>query len=196
MAINALGEEKNPNLRANSLNELLEWYDADFIRCAYVTMLGRRPDRVGVDHYLRNLRSGRSRLAVLWELRQSAEGRNHDPGIAGLDRALRRAALGRRAGFGWVLRLFSRSLESDSALDRQFRVIMNGVTLNRIEVQQLARSYPAHLAASGGHAPGVEVGPTGARDHARKVRETELAPELKRLAITAPLQQYFLKSAA
>ncbi|HET9395823.1 MAG TPA: FkbM family methyltransferase, partial [Nitrospiraceae bacterium] len=45
------GEARNPYLRANSLPELLAWNDLDFIRCAYVTILGRQPDPTGEAHY-------------------------------------------------------------------------------------------------------------------------------------------------
>lgn len=82
---------RNPYLRANSLAELLSWQDVDFVRCAYVTILGRQSDPTGEEHYVSQLRRGRSKLEVLWQLRKSDEGPNHDPGIAGLDRALKRA---------------------------------------------------------------------------------------------------------
>lgn len=85
------GELRNPYLRANSLEELLRWRDVDFVRCAYVTVLGRQPDDSGERFYTDRLRSGYSKLDVLWELRRSQEGASHDPGIAGFDRALRRA---------------------------------------------------------------------------------------------------------
>ena len=82
---------RNPYLRANSLDELLAWNDLDFIRCAYVTLLGRQPDHQGESYYAERLRRGHSKMDVLWQLRQSTEARSHDPGIAGLDRALRRS---------------------------------------------------------------------------------------------------------
>jgi len=72
----------NPYLRADSLVELLDWHDVDFVRCAYVTILGRQPDPDGESHYTRQLRQGRSKLEILWHLRRSKEGRRHDPGIA------------------------------------------------------------------------------------------------------------------
>lgn len=77
----------NPYLRANSLPELLEWEDVDFVRCAYVTILGRQPDPIGEASYTALLRGGSSKMEILWELRRSQEGRTLDPGIAGLDLA-------------------------------------------------------------------------------------------------------------
>jgi hypothetical protein len=82
---------RNPYLRANTLDELLTWDDVDFVRCAYVTILGRQPDQEGESYYTERLRRGRSKMEVLWNLRHSPEAPRHDPGIAGLDRALKRA---------------------------------------------------------------------------------------------------------
>lgn len=81
---------RNPLLRADSLADLLSWEDVDFVRCAYVTVLGRRPDEEGESYYTGLIRRGTSKLQVLWQLRTSREAKNHDPGIAGFDRTLRR----------------------------------------------------------------------------------------------------------
>jgi FkbM family methyltransferase len=81
---------RNPLVRAESLQELLSWNDVDFVRCAYVTVLGRRPDGDGEAYYLARIRDGDSKLLVLRQLRKSPEARYHDPGIAGFDRELRR----------------------------------------------------------------------------------------------------------
>lgn len=100
-----VSDGRNPYLRAESLADLLSWQDADFVRCAYVTMLGRQPDPVGEAYYTGRLRRGRSRMELLWQLRRSPEGRMHDPGIAGLDRALRRARWARIPVLGPFARL-------------------------------------------------------------------------------------------
>jgi FkbM family methyltransferase len=115
---------RNPYLRANSLEELLSWEDVDFVRCAYVTILGRQPDTSGETHYTTRIRSGHSKLEVLWQLRRSAEGPGHDPGIIGLDRALKRAAFGRAPIIGWLFRLMTGS-EGDSRVERRLRAIEN-----------------------------------------------------------------------
>ena len=85
------GAGRNPYLRANSLPELLSWDDVDFVRCAYVTILGRQPDPTGETYYISRIRRGRTKEEILWQMRNSTEGRKHDPGIAGLDRALKAA---------------------------------------------------------------------------------------------------------
>jgi FkbM family methyltransferase len=96
-------EVRSPYFRANSLEELLSWQDVDFVRCAYVTVLGRQPDDIGERYYADRIRRGYSKLDVLWQLRTSPEAANHDPGIAGFDRALRRARVR-----NWPARAFRR----------------------------------------------------------------------------------------
>jgi FkbM family methyltransferase len=83
-------DNRNPFLRANSLRELIAWEDIDFVRCAYVTVLGRQPDPAGERYYVDRLRGGEAKLQILFQLRSSPEARRHDPGIAGFDRSLRR----------------------------------------------------------------------------------------------------------
>jgi len=116
---------RNPYLRANSLAELLEWNDVDFVRCAYVTMLGRQPDPEGEAYYVRRIRSGRSKLEVLWQLRRSSEGRRHDPGIAGLDRMLKRARRERTPFVGAITRGITRRPAEPSKRE-MLRAILHG----------------------------------------------------------------------
>jgi hypothetical protein len=115
---------RNPYLRANSLPELLAWDDADFVRCAYVTVLGRQPDPMGEAHFTNRIRMGDSKHTILWQLRQSEEARYHDPGIAGFDRALKREALRRNRVYGWVVRAALPG-EGTSRQDRGFRQLRN-----------------------------------------------------------------------
>ena len=116
---------RDPYLRANSLEELLAWDDLDFVICAYVTVLGRRPDRPGRTHQLDLIRSGCSKLDVLLRLRNSPEAASHDPGIAGLDQALKRAARERRRLRGLFSRLLRPDADSDARLDRSIRALLN-----------------------------------------------------------------------
>ncbi len=148
------GEARNPYLRANSLPELLAWEDLDFIRCAYVTILGRQPDPIGEVHYAVRMRAGRSKQDILWQLRKSSEGRRHDPGIAGLDRALKRARWQRLNPFrrsttgstrpdfarapetqGVLLRLDQRFASIESKIDGMQRSLtfLEGAALREVE---------------------------------------------------------------
>ena len=126
-------EARNPYLRADSLDELLSWADVDFVRCAFVTMVGRQPDPKGERYYLDRLRRGRSKLELLWQLRRSSEGQRHDPGIAGLDRALRRAAWERRPVTGRLVRLFTKG-EPDDRLARLERALTNDMAVIKAAV--------------------------------------------------------------
>ncbi len=122
--------DRNPYQRANSLAELLSWPDVDFVRCAYVTILGRQPDRDGEAYYAERVRAGHSKLEVLSQLRNSPEALGHDPGIAGLDRALRAARRARMPFLGAIFRAFGNQ-EGDRAADRRRRAIANEMALLR-----------------------------------------------------------------
>ena len=126
----AAGEQANPYLRANSLTELLSWEDRNFVCCAFVTVLGRRPDLEGERYYLDRLRDGRSKLEILWQLRRSAEGQRHDPGIAGFDRALKRAAWSRKRLIGAPIRAVIGG-EGDDRIERMRRALRNELSVIR-----------------------------------------------------------------
>lgn len=123
-----LSSTRNPYLRANSLAELMSWHDVDFVRCAFVTILGRQPDPEGETHFADRIRSGQSKLKVLWDLRRSPEGAGHDPGISGLDHALKIAALRRNRWFGGIARIFYRG-EGTSTVDQGIRQIQNALAV-------------------------------------------------------------------
>ena len=133
-------QDRNPYLRANSLDELLSWDDLGFVRCAYVTVLGRQPDALGESYYVSRIRRGYSKMEVLWQLRKSPEGPHHDPGIAGFDRALKRARLARTPLVGGLVRLFNQE-EGDSGSDRRQRAMANDLAVLRdahhVQVQGL-----------------------------------------------------------
>ena len=123
---------RNPYLRASSLAEIISWDDIDFVRVAYLTVLGREPDAEGEAYYTNRIREGHSKLELLWQLRSSEEGAQYDPGIAGLDRALRSAAWARHRLFGPFVRLVTSNNEGRRR-DNQHRAIMNQLTLLRNE---------------------------------------------------------------
>lgn len=136
---------RNPYLRANSLAELLAWHDVDFVRCAFVTVLGRQPDAEGEAYYSERIRCGHSKMQVLWQLRKSPEGSGHDPGIAGLDRALRRAHRARLPMLGGLFRLLNRE-EGDSAADRRRRAIANDLGVLRAAQEAQMCTLQSHSA--------------------------------------------------
>jgi FkbM family methyltransferase len=125
----------NPYLRANSLAELCEWHDRDFVRCAYVTLLGRQPDMAGEADYVRRLRSGVHKLTIIRDLRRSDEGQSHDPGIAGLDKALRRHRNATRPVVGALVRLVT-GREGNSVVETRLRMLANDVGSLRGEMRR------------------------------------------------------------
>lgn len=142
MKLQPPAQARNPYLRAESLNELLSWHDTDFVRCAYVTLLGRQPDPDGEAHFTNQIRRGRSKLEVLWHLRNSDEASSHDPGIRGLDRVLRRARWCRLRFLGVLARLVFRSIDGDSLAHRQLRSVDNKLAqiYERLEKQEASTS--------------------------------------------------------
>ncbi|MCY7398877.1 MAG: FkbM family methyltransferase [Sphingomonas bacterium] len=125
----------NPYHRANSLPELLSWLDVDFVRCAYVTVLGRQPDVDGEAFYTDMLRRGASKLEVLWQLRRSTEGREHDPGIAGFDKALRRYRNANWPLLGAIVRAIT-GREGNSPAERRFRALDNQLAVARLDQER------------------------------------------------------------
>lgn len=80
----------SPIVAATSVDELLAYHDADFIHCAYTTLLGRVPDPEGMNYYLHRLRAGRAKIAIIDQLLSSVEAKNYNASVAGLKQALGR----------------------------------------------------------------------------------------------------------
>lgn len=68
-----------------SLQDLLKYYDREFVENAYRAVLKREPDQAGLTQYLEHLRSGRfDRIDILARLRTSLEGREKNVKVEGL----------------------------------------------------------------------------------------------------------------
>ena len=71
-----------------SLDELLGYYDRQFVQNAYLALLKREVDPDGLKSRLHVLRTGQaSRLELLFQLRYGPEGRQHKTVVKGLQRA-------------------------------------------------------------------------------------------------------------
>jgi len=57
---------------------LVALHDREFIEQAFLQVLGRKPDAEGLAHYLKKLREGQDKRALLARLRYSAEGQAQD----------------------------------------------------------------------------------------------------------------------
>lgn len=122
--MNGGGEKMDSDVPITSVPQLLAPHDLHFIHAAYQALLGRAPDAEGEAYYLTRLRAGDHKLEILKQLRRSAEGKAFIPGVAGLDRALRRHGRANLPVVGPVIRLFN-GAEGDGATHRQLRMITN-----------------------------------------------------------------------
>jgi len=93
---------------AKSIDELLDLDDQRFVQSAYLSLLGREADIEGQRHYLEALLEGESRLQVLWNLRQSEEGRGRPLQLPGFDAAMRGLRRSRWPVVGRIFRLDAR----------------------------------------------------------------------------------------
>jgi FkbM family methyltransferase len=125
-----------------SVPRLMAPHDAEFIRTAYEAVLGRAPDPEGGSYYLNRLRSGVHKLEILRQLRRSSEGREFVPGVAGLDRAIRRHRRANLPLLGWIVRSIT-GAEGSSATQRQLRAIANEVGCLHAEQASLFRAVAA-----------------------------------------------------
>jgi hypothetical protein len=119
-------DRRDPYQRASSLADLTQFSDERFVRCAFVTILGRQPDPSGEAYYLDKLRNGVAKLRIINDLRISNEGQSHDPGIAGLDKVLRKHRNANRPFFGWFVRLFT-GREGHGPIERNLRELRNQI---------------------------------------------------------------------
>lgn len=88
------------------IDDLLQYHGRDFVRNAYLAILKREPDEVGLADHLENLASGRfNKVDVLASLRFSEEGERAQVKIAGLKwpAAIRRA--GRLPLIGYLIQI-------------------------------------------------------------------------------------------
>ncbi|MDC8772745.1 DUF4214 domain-containing protein [Roseateles albus] len=70
--------------RVNSVSALLALEDENFVRAAYLSVLGREVDADGLSNYLSQIRTGAERGALTVELALSQEGRQHSANVEGL----------------------------------------------------------------------------------------------------------------
>jgi FkbM family methyltransferase len=145
----ALPEGRHAHVPATSINELLCRHDMDFVRCAYVTLLGREPDPTGQAYYAERLRVGLAKMQILSELRLSKEGRERPQAFPKMDLELAKAA---RTRFPIIGRLLPGSrLEPN----RSVRAFVAAVThqlgsferqvLSLVQQQQIALSRDSDI---------------------------------------------------
>ena len=165
MSFNPKNRDMNEVIKASSLEELISLNDKKFVRCAYRTLLDREPDPEGMAYYLRRIRMGFSKVQVLWQIKNSAEGLLQECNIPGLKNALEKY---RKSTIPLIGGLIGRlnGVEGDGPVERKLRVIENKIHLfsigvddrfNKIEVE--VSKLPGIMAKAVGVviSPGSEV---------------------------------------
>lgn len=74
--------------RAPSVADLCHLWDSDFVREAYLAILGREADEEGERHFTAQLRAGAAKIRILSDLAFSEEGRAKSLYVPGLQRKL------------------------------------------------------------------------------------------------------------
>jgi hypothetical protein len=103
------------------VNELLELEGADFVKAAYVALLGRGADVDGGNNYLKRLRDGWSRMSVVKGLHHSEEGKAFGQKLPGLAKALQRYNKAQRRSWGGWYHRSVLGIESDLPMERHLR---------------------------------------------------------------------------
>ncbi len=95
----------NQITNAKTLNELIR-HDGDvFVKCAYITLVGRYPDPQGFDYYIDRLNDSGDKLAILNQIYRSDEAKRFNAKVEGLDKAMTRQNWKSYPLIGWVLRM-------------------------------------------------------------------------------------------
>jgi hypothetical protein len=195
-----------PSHPLGSVDELLDFEDEEFQHCAYLGVLRREPDPEGFAYYAGQLREGRlSKLAILAQLRGSAEGRGVVAPIAGLDAALRWERWGRLPLIGVMFRAMAlvrelpmlgrrvrrlRRVRSDvyrvskvmeSTLHVFHRAVdrLNLLQVSDVERRENVRGLSQLMLTLGQALAAVEASAAAGRDELRAVAQT--AAELQRV---------------
>jgi hypothetical protein len=103
------------------INDLLELDGVDFVKAAYVSLLGREVDAEGGANYLKRLREGWSRMSVVKGLCASDEGKAHGNALPGLAKALQRYNKAQRRSWGGWYHRSVLGVESDLPMERHLR---------------------------------------------------------------------------
>ena len=84
----------------------MQYHDAEFIECAYLTLLQRPVDPAGLEFHLGRLRTGTPKLKILAQLHASAESRLDQVELPGIRRAVRLYKVEQIPLIGTVLAFF------------------------------------------------------------------------------------------
>jgi hypothetical protein len=121
-----------------SIETLLDLPDEEFVKAAYLLVLGRNPDPSGLAHYSRQVREGEEKAAILAELARSEEGRRTSSGRPEIIKLINELSRCPRSSLlGSVQRFF----REDGRNERQQRVMENRILALNHRVIQAERRY-------------------------------------------------------
>lgn len=157
------------NQPADSLAQLLALHDQTFVRCAYLTLLGRAADPDGLRTYTRQVRLGERKMAIVSQLHRSAEGRAFAADLPGLSKAVTAYRQSRWPVLGRLFQL-GKAAEGDGAHERRLRGIENAVHANAAAILDKLDRIDA-MVLSRATAPAVPSpsAPLAAQEQATKV---------------------------
>lgn len=116
-----------------SVADVMQWYDEVFVELAYRIIVGRPADTVGRQYYLKRIREGRSRSAILDQLAKAAEAKPLFAQISDLQAALDRYRASRRFIAGLRLRWTDPEVGTRAPLARA-RAIANDLGRTRQDI--------------------------------------------------------------
>jgi GT2 family glycosyltransferase len=83
-------QRHNVNTKINTIEELLSLDGHDFIKFAYLTLLGRKPDASGYASYMEQLESSGDKAAIICQIGGSREAKQNPIRLKGLEGFMRR----------------------------------------------------------------------------------------------------------
>jgi len=124
-----------------SLAELMDLHDAEFVKAAYLIMLARPADPIGLNYYVNRLRRGYGRFSVLEQLARSHEACENWRALPGMSQAIMkfRASRGLK---GWKAALTDVECGRTPGL-RRLRALQNSVGGDRQRLE-LALAMLSH----------------------------------------------------
>jgi glycosyltransferase involved in cell wall biosynthesis len=175
-----------------SAYDLLNFWDEDFVKAAYVAILKREADPAGLAHYVLQLRGGVDRRHILADMASCKEGRDANlPGLRSVVRSIE--------PYGKLSRLIGRS---DSKIAMQFSALQNALYAQdardqvRLEAlkRQLVELHEAQVALGKKLDAGLMAAETGGRGtlHAQVIARGKALASAQRLGGVTPAKRVVL----
>ncbi|MCV2361774.1 DUF4214 domain-containing protein [Paucibacter sp. TC2R-5] len=135
--------------RVNSVSALLALEDENFVRSAYLSVLGREVDADGLSNYLGQIRAGAERGELTVVLALSQEGRQHSANVEGLAELVARLRPHPKPAWKRALRrlLLRPDVSMVAQLERQLRATDNRLYRIGQNLETLLAAHHAEIVA-------------------------------------------------